>query len=386
MRTKHRHLTSEDLTIRDGGSRRDFLKRLVAGAGACGAGALGVMPGSFRNAVAWQSSPTYTNPVYAGSMPDPFVLQHQGTYYAFGTTGSDRKPNGRIFTVLQSTDLVDWQARGGALTPPTPDAAYQYWAPEVAYENGTFFLYYAMGGKEEEKFAVRVATSRAPDGPYTDNGAPLLDCERNRFTIDAHPFKDVDGQWYMFYARNFLDTDGGVLPGTALVVDRLVDMTRLAGRCRTVVRARHPWTLYEAKRRMNVYDRTFDEWHTIEGAFVRRHDGRYYCFYSGSNYQTASYGVDYVVADHVLGPYSGQGREARVLKGVPGKVRGPGHHSIALGPDGTSEYLVYHAWDAGMKVRQLCIDPLAWTPNGPRCVGPTTTPQPRPAQRVPAPA
>ena len=31
-----------------------------------------------------------------------------------------------------------------------------------------------------------------------------------------------------------------------------------------------------------------------------------------------------------------------------------------------------------MKVRQLCIDPLAWTPDGPRCVGPTTTPQPRP--------
>ena len=146
-------------------------------------------------------------------MPDPFVLLHRGTYYAFGTTGSDRKADGRVFTVLQSTDLVDWQERGGALTPPTPDAAYQYWAPEVAYENGMFFLYYAMGGKEEEKFALRVATSRTPDGPYTDNGTPLLDCERNRFTIDAHPFKDVDGQWYMFYARNFLDTDGGVLPG-----------------------------------------------------------------------------------------------------------------------------------------------------------------------------
>jgi arabinan endo-1,5-alpha-L-arabinosidase len=386
MATKQRDLTSEGLTALQGSSRRDFLKRLVAGAGACGAGGLDVALGSGWNAAARQSPPTYTNPVYAGSMPDPFVLLHEGTYYAFGTTGSDRTPGGRVFTVLQSTDLVDWKERGGALTPPTPDVAYQYWAPEVAYENGMFFLYYALGGKEEEKFSLRVATSRTPEGPYTDNGTLLVDCERNRFTIDAHPFKDVDGKWYMFYARNFLDSDGGVLPGTALVVDRLVDMTKLAGECRTVVRARHPWTLYEAKRRMNVYDRTFDEWHTIEGAFVRRHDGRYYCFYSGSNYQTASYGVDYVVADHVMGPYSGQGREARVLKGVPGKVRGPGHHSIALGPDGTSEYVVYHAWDAAMQVRQLCIDALAWTPDGPRCVGPTTTPQPRPAQRVPAPA
>ena len=379
-----RDLTSESLMSGLDTSRRDFLKRLAAGA--CSVGTVNLILGSEGNGAPRQSTQTYTNPVYAGSMPDPFVLLHQGAYYAFGTTGSDRKPDGRVFTVLRSSNLVDWDERGGALTPPTPDAAYQFWAPEVAYADGTFFLYYAMGGKEEEKFALRVATSRTPDGPYTDNGTPLLDCERNRFTIDAHPFRDVDGQWYMFYARNFLDTEGGVLPGTALVVDRLVDMTRLAGGCRTVVRARHPWTLYEARRRMNVYDRTFDEWHTIEGAFVRRHEGRYYCFYSGSNYQTASYGVDYVVADHVMGPYTGQGNQARVLRGVPGKVRGPGHHSITVGPDGRSEFVVYHAWDAGMKVRQLCIDRLAWTPEGPRCLGPTTSPQPRPAPQATAPA
>ncbi len=383
---RRRDRTSEGLAIVQDASRRNFLKRLVAGAGVVGVGGLDAVLGSEWNPAGRQSPQTYTNPVYAGSMPDPFVLLHQGTYYAFGTTGSDRKPDGRVFTVLRSTNLVEWQELGGALTPPTPDAAYRSWAPEVAHENGTFFLYYAMGGKEEETFALRVATSRTPDGPYTDNGTPLIDCERNRFTIDAHPFRDADGQWYMFYARNFLDTEGGVFPGTAVVVDRLVNMTKLAGGCGTVVRARHPWTLYEARRRMNVYNRTFDEWHTIEGAFVRRYDGRYYCFYSGSNYQTASYGVDYVVADHVMGPYMGQGSEARVLSGVPGKVRGPGHHSLAVAPDGTSEYVVYHAWDADMKVRQLCIDPLAWTREGPRCLGPTTTPQPRPAVRATPPA
>jgi GH43 family beta-xylosidase len=153
-------------------------------------------------------------------------------------------------------------------------------------------------------------------------------------------------------------------------------MTKLAGECRTVLRARYPWTLYEADRRMEVYGKTFD-WHTIEGPFVRKHLGRYYCFYSGSNYQTANYGVDYTVADHVMGPYTGQGSEPRVLKGIPGKVRGPGHHSIVVGPDGRSEYVVYHAWDEAMKVRQMCIDKLVWTPDGPRCV-PTVTPQPVP--------
>ncbi len=362
-------------------SRRKFLNQLTAGVRLTAAAALTmeVSLGSKQAAAPNDlfAARTYTNPVYTGSMPDPFVLQYQGVYYAFGTTGGERKGDGRIFTLLRSTNLVDWQELGGALTPPTSDTAYQYWAPEVAYHDGMFFLYYSMGGKEEEKFELRVAKSRHPQGPYIDTGVKLLDCDNNRFTIDAHPFRDDDGHWYLFYARNFLDTEGGVHPGTALVVDRLVGMTKLAGECRTVLRARHPWTLYQANRRMEIYGKTFD-WHTIEGAFVRKHQGRYYCFYSGSNYQTANYGVDYAVAGKVTGPYTGQGSEPRVLRGVPGKVRGPGHHSIVKGPDGKTDYIVYHAWDKEMKVRQMCIDKLLWTPAGPRCNGPTFNPQPRP--------
>ena len=30
-----------------------------------------------------------------------------------------------------------------------------------------------------------------------------------------------------------------------------------------------------------------------------------------------------------------------------------------MGPDGKTEYLVYHAWNAKMTERQLCIDKLA---------------------------
>jgi beta-xylosidase len=351
--------------------RRTFVQQLAAGVALT---ATGGAAWAAAQPAARRAGPTYTNPVYAGSMPDPFVLRHRGVYYAFGTTGAERKADGRIFTLLRSTDLVEWQALGGALTPPSADPAYQYWAPEVAYDGARFYLYYSMGGKEEERFELRVATSEQPQGPYVDAGAVLRDCARNRFTIDAHPFRDVDGQWYLFYARNYPDTDDGALPGTGLAVDRLVGMTRLAGECRTVLRPRHAWTLYQADRPMPVYGRTFD-WHTIEGAFVRRHRGRYYCFYSGSNYQTADYGVDYAVADRVTGPYRGQGREARVLRGIPGKVRGPGHHSLVLGPDGRTEWVVYHAWNADMTVRQLCIDPLVWTAAGPRCAGPTVTRQ-----------
>ncbi|HZF67555.1 MAG TPA: glycoside hydrolase family 43 protein [Gemmatirosa sp.] len=356
-------------------TRRDFLAHLAAGAAVLAGGARDLHALAAGALAAQQPAArtlTYTNPVYAGSLPDPSVIRHRGAYYAFGTTGEDRKADGRVFTVLRSPDLVRWQEVGGALTPPVNGAGVAYWAPEVVEHEGTFYLYYAVGTPAEERMALRVATSRSPEGPYTDTGTPLVECTSNRFAIDAHPVRDVDGQWYLFYARNYPNTEGGFRPGTGLAMDRLVGMTRLAGECRTVLRARHDWTLYEANRRMDVYGQTFD-WHTIEGAFVRRHRGRYYCFYSGANWQTERYGVDYAVASRITGPYTGEGRSARVLTGVPGKVRGPGHHSIVEGPDGR-DWVCYHAWNADRSVRQLCIDPLEWTAAGPRCT-PTVTPR-----------
>src|SRR5262245_56145565 len=69
----------------------------------------------------------FTNPVYAGNMPDPSVIRHDGLYFAFGTTGAERTWDGRVFTTLASRDLVRWQRIGGALLPPSTDEHVQYW-------------------------------------------------------------------------------------------------------------------------------------------------------------------------------------------------------------------------------------------------------------------
>ncbi|WP_218779778.1 glycoside hydrolase family 43 protein [Hymenobacter crusticola] len=358
-------------------SRRTFIKQATAG--------LGLLPflPQLETSMLPSGRGTYTNPVYASQFPDPFVLQHQGVYYAFGTTGNSRTKDGRIFTLLSSKDLVHWQPLGGALAPPKGAEGAEFWAPEVVHHNGTFYMYYSRGGGAigaSVGHRLYVATSTKPEGPYQEVG--LLDVPESKFTIDAHPFQDTDGKWYLFYARDFIDSDNGYYPGTGLAVDRLVNMTKLAGESRTVMRAKHAWTVFETNRTMPLYgNKTFAQWHTLEGPFMRKHNGKYYCFYSGANFLTPRYGVDYCVADSILGPYSDAGAEngARVLHAVAGHVRGPGHHSHVMGPDGKTEYLVYHAWDKNMKERQLCIDKLAWTPQGPRCQGPTYTPQPMPS-------
>lgn len=322
---------------------------------------------------------TYTNPVYPRYFADPFVWKHNGVYYAIGTGPHEAEGDveaagqSRVFPLLSSPDLVTWTSFGHALVPLAPEFGDSYWAPEVAFSEGRFWLYYSVG-HADKAHQMRVASSANPLGPYEDSGQVLIDPTKCPFAIDPHPFRDDDGQWYLFYARDFLDTEGGHRAGTALVVDRLHNMTRLAGEEHVVLRARSDWQRFLADRSM--YEGTYD-WHTLEGPCVRKHEGRYYCFYSGGRWENATYGVDYGVADCVTGPYLDNGNEqgARVLRTLPGHAIGPGHNSIVVGPDRESDYIAYHAWDPAMTARRLFIDRLDWTPEGPHCKGPSVTPQ-----------
>lgn len=311
---------------------------------------------------------TYTNPVWSGYLADPFVLRVGGEYFAYGTgsdVGNGRQADGRVFPVLHSTDLVNWTALGGALEPLPGGQATAYWAPEVAARDGMFFMYYAADMR------LRVATAAHPAGPFRDLGRDFF--PREPFSIDASPFRDPrDGQWYLFFAKDYFDERVGT--GTA-VVPLADDMVTPLEEPRVVVRASSDWQIFQRNRRW--YDREWTAWHTVEGPFVIEHEGRYYCLYSGGCWETPEYGVSYAVADHPLGPWCDEWSESGpvVLRGVPGKVLGPGHNSLVVGPDDASLFIVYHAWDPERTARRMCIDPLVFTANGPRCLGPTTEPQ-----------
>lgn len=304
-------------------------------------------------------------PVYDGYFADPFVWQHEGVYYAIGTGAGEAagSTSGNIFPILRSENFVDWRPTGDALIPPDPRLGDTFWAPEVAYEDGAFYLYYSVG-HGDRCHQLRVARSAAPQGPYVDLGTPLLDATKVPFAIDPHPFRDADGQRYLFYACDFLDCSHGTRAGTALSVCRMISMKELNPSARVVLRARSDWQRFQNPRSM--YGSIWD-WHTLEGPCVVRHDNRYYCFYSGGRWENETYGVDYGVSNNVLGPYSDAGNESgpRVLRTRPGKWIGPGHNSWVVGPDG-NEYLVFHAWNAEMTLRRMFIARLDWTLKGPR--------------------
>jgi arabinan endo-1,5-alpha-L-arabinosidase len=311
---------------------------------------------------------SYTNPVYPDYFADPFVLKHGRGYYAYGTAPAS--PEGDQFPVLYSEDLVHWERRGWALRPSEVTG---FWAPEVAYHDGRFYLYYSCGEPDGTHHQLRVAVSDDPLG-YFDIIDEILVPDQP-FSIDAHPFQDRDGQWYLYYARDFLTLDGEYRVGTGIVVDRLMDMTRLEGHPQIVVRPHMDWHLFKAQRTM--YNAIYD-WHTVEGPSTLLHNDRYYCFYSGGAWEEANYGVAYVVADHPLGPYHPPEPNEPILKSISNRLFGPGHNSFTTGPNSEDTFMVYHAWDTNKTMRRMCIDRLIWQGDRPTVKGPTWTEQPLP--------
>lgn len=301
---------------------------------------------------------TYTNPVWEGTLADPHVIYADGCYYAYGTGGGG---DGRQFPILKSEDFTNWRHIGGALTPVKEPALDLYWAPEVVEHEGTYYLYYAGDMK------MRVATSDRPEGPFTDQGIWLF--PELEFSIDAHPFKDpVSGKWYLFFARDFFDAR----PGTALsVVELGEDMISTRGPMHTVLQAFADWQIYERNRQL--YDRHWPAWFTVEGPAVIYRDGTYYCLYSGGNWQTPGYGVGCAVSETITGPYRDvwSTDKASVLSTIPDKLIGPGHNGVHLGPDGETWFMIYHSWNAERTKRQMCIDPIDWTSEGPKCYQPS---------------
>lgn len=324
---------------------------------------------------------TFTNPVWPGYLGDPFVLDAgpaaSPRFHAFGTGPGERSQQ---LVGLASDDLVGWREGGPVLDAATvPEGATHHWAPEVIAHDGAFWLYYSAG-VADRGHRLRVARSGDPGGPYADVGGELTPSEP--FAIDPHPFRDADGVlWLFFCVDRYEGLADGALAGTVIVVDRLLTPTRLAGDPRPVVTASGAWQLFAAGRSM--YGRELD-WYTCEGAFCVYRRGRYWCLYSGGNWQGESYGVGAVVADSPAGPWAPVGDGATVIRTVAGVAHGPGHASVVTDDEGL-DWLVYHAWDAAGTARRMCLDPLDWTPSGPVCRGPSSGAREAPAVRRVAP-
>ncbi len=75
-----------------------------------------------------------------------------------------------------------------------PWAARQMWAPDCAYKNGTYYLYFPAKDKKGA-FRIGVATSSNPAGPFKAQPEPI----KGSYSIDPAVFTDDNGQSYLYF-------------------------------------------------------------------------------------------------------------------------------------------------------------------------------------------
>ena len=262
-------------------------------------------------------------------LADPFVIEHEGWYYIYGTEDADG------IVVYRSRDLKKWSSRCGnakkslALHKDDVWGNRLFWAPEVYRHGDKFIMTYSSD------VHICYAESDSPCGPFVQKEQrPYLP---NEGGIDASIFTDDDGKAYIFWVR----FDKGNIIWAAELTPDLKEIKMETAR-KLIEPIEGTW-----EKKMNTI---------AEGPFVIKHKGKYYLTYSCNDYRSQDYAVGFAVADHPTGPY-------KRYEGNPVLHRhcgyaGTGHHAILR--KGKRLYMVYHAHNSNSKVapRQTLIAPM----------------------------
>ncbi len=140
---------------------------------------------------------TYQNPVISGDFADPSIIRVGNTYYAVGTSSEW----GPAFPIYTSKDLVNWAYVGPVFTTLPVWTMGSFWAPELVYRKGTFYVYYTARRKSDGHSYIGVATTQDLRKGFTDHGVLI---EWTAEAIDAFVIEDA-GHLYITWKAYGLD-------------------------------------------------------------------------------------------------------------------------------------------------------------------------------------
>ncbi len=198
-----------------------------------------------------KQNPGHTHPIV---LADPFILLHEGIYYAYGTSTD------KGFEAYYSDNLLEWKRHDRLILDKKDSYGNKwFWAPEVYYhpQDKKFYLYYSA---EEH---ICVATADSPLGPFVqEEKKPMLEEK----AIDSSLFVDDDGTPYLYFVRF---TDGNVIWVAELEQDWITLKEETLKQC---IVAQEGWEKKLGK--------------VAEGPSVVKKDDIYYLIYSANTFES----------------------------------------------------------------------------------------------------
>ncbi|KAL0468790.1 xylosidase/arabinosidase [Neurospora intermedia] len=254
-------------------------------------------------------------------------------YHVFSTPSLD--PQGPVTDhgVVLKTEDVPWVSK-------------QLWAPDAAYKNGKYYLYFPARDKQGI-FRIGVAVGDKPEGPFTPQPEPI----KGSYSIDPATFVDDDGEAYLYFGglwggqlqcyqkgNNVFDAEwqgpkeptGKGVKSLGARVGRLTqDMLEFAdGEEKGGVRE----VTILAPETGEPLDADDHERRFFEAAWMHKRNGKYYFSYSTGD----THFLCYAVGDSPYGPFTYGGR---ILEPVLGWTT---HHSIVEIPEKSDRWWLFH--------------------------------------------
>jgi beta-xylosidase len=284
------------------------------------------------------------NPLFPGADPD--MITACGAWWIYPTTqgAGGGGPSISRFYAWRSDDLRHWRR----IEKPILDIddiawikadgapSHHLWAPSLTEANGRYYLYYSVGPQNPTPSRIGVAVADTPQGPFVDNGKPLLTGGNGFEAIDPMVFTDPrTGRSYLYA--------GGSAGSTLRVFEMAPNMVSLAREI--AVPTPQNFT---------------------EGSFMHERNGIYYLSYSHGRYNGPDYSVHYATGPSPIGPFTYRG----AILTSDGTHQGPGHHAFVRDPVSGQWYIAYHRWERTdatppfRGAREVAIEAITYDGNG----------------------
>lgn len=276
---------------------------------------------------------TFTNPLLS-SGPDPYVVKNGNNYYYTHTLGN------RIG--LWKTTAMSKLASAPYLTiysaSATGDHSRDLWAPELFFINNKWYAYYTAGdgiGVANDPFASQrtFVLENSSTDPFTGTWV-----DKGRIYDAANDFWAIDGTVLELNGTNYFIWSGRATTANDkqnIYIAQMANPWSLTGN-RTLLST--PTYSWEMQGVPNVNEAP---------EILKNPAGKVFMVYSASGCWTDEYGLGMLTLKDGGNPLVAtdwtKSATPVFQKSTGNNVYGPGHNSFFTSPNGTENWIIYHA-------------------------------------------
>ncbi|MBR07204.1 MAG: alpha-N-arabinofuranosidase [Rickettsiales bacterium] len=276
------------------------------------------------SALSLSAQKTFTNPLLSTG-PDPWIVFQDGYYYYTNTLGDRLKlwRTNSIGQLSQADTMTVWRK------PDEGPNSANIWAPEIHKIEGKWYIYYTATDESDDGdhnrwvFVLENSSEDPFQGVWVDKGK----INTNYSGLDGSTFEH-NGQRYFVYSAY-------IGPQSVLCISEMIN----------------PWTISEFQPELAFPEY---EWEKLGGRqilegpqFLIGPKDKMFIIYSASACWSDNYSLGMLTAPKEANPLDPnswtRSTEPVFIKAPENNVYATGHNSFFKSPDGTEDWILYHA-------------------------------------------